>query len=116
MQVLANPPPPARLRAPEDDASPLTASDKLEKGVDRALDKLSDAMEVNPDHFITEEGRLGAWRVIVSAAEKLVQAQVRVDQNRLRRKDASNTENILERLKQIEQSLPNVPTLDLEPA
>lgn len=112
-ELDAPPLPPMRLRAPEDVESPLTASDKLERGVDRALERLTDAMELNPEHYVTEEGQLGAWRVIVSAAEKLTGIQVRVDQNRLRRKTIEQDDNILARLDAIEASLPNAPILDL---
>lgn len=111
--ALRDPPAP-RSRATDDVDSPLLASDKLERGVDKALDRLSEAMDVNPENFITEEGRLGAWRVIVSAAEKLVTAQVRVDQNRLRRREQMNGDEIMKRLKQIEQGLPTTPVLELE--
>lgn len=109
-------PPPVRSRPVDDIESPLTASDSLEQGVDRGLERLRDALEISPERFVSEEGQLGAWRVIVSAAEKLLTTQVRVDQNRLRRKEAGNSGDILERLKQIEQGLPYVPTLELQAA
>lgn len=111
--VTPSMPPAPKAVVRREETSPLTASDKLERLVDKGLDRLDDVLSIEPSDFVTEEGQLGALRVIVSAIEKVLNTQVRVDGNRLKQRQLDAVDDILKDLDQAERRLPKVPLLDL---
>lgn len=105
-----------RVGRPVDETfSPLTASDKLERLVDKSLDRLNDVLDMDPSDYCEEESQLGMVRAHISAAEKILNTQVRVDQNRLRKRQDDTLSDMLQQLRDRETRLPQVPLLDVTP-
>lgn len=119
--IYAEPPPTSftalTLPDPGDIAtrpSPLLASEKLENLVPTALDVLGDAMSIEPRSFDKEStNEIAAWRVKVSAAEKVLVTQTKVDDTRLRHRTNDTLKDVLDKLKLKERDLPKVKMLDL---
>lgn len=94
-------------------ASPLQASEKLDQLVHRSLDVLGETLDIEPDRFTEETTQVAAHRVRVSAAEKILLTQTRVDDNTLKARQTNTLQDVLQRLQKTTRELPSVPVLDL---
>lgn len=96
-----------------DIVSPLTASDKLERLVDKSLDRLDNILELDMNMYGDPEQQMAVVRAHLSAVEKILNSQIRVDQNRLRKQGSDTLLDVLKELKEQERKLSMSSVLDL---
>lgn len=107
---------PAPDRAIRDAAPSLSASEQLQDLIPKALTSLGNVLEMDPMEYEPGEDRMSVVRAHLSAAEKILNTVVRVDQNRLRARETDTLQDVLETLKSREKDVARVPPLVLEGA